>query len=89
MMTDQLKIDFEEYDRANPGIYLAFESVARAMKAKRVYFGAKAIMEIVRWNTLQSGNDQFKINNNYTAYYARKFEGLNPDCVGFFQKRVV
>lgn len=88
-MTAELQQKFREYDRANPGIYEAFERFALMVIQKRRRYGAKAIMERVRWHTMESGGDDFKINNNYTAYYVRKFEALNPKHKDFFKKRSI
>ena len=83
----ELKIKFNQYHHDNPEIYKVFKSYAlRAVKLKS-HFGAKAIFEIIRWNTEISGNDEFKINNNYTALYARLFENEYPQHTGFFRKR--
>ena len=43
-------------------------------------FGAKAVMERIRWETSAGGDDpELKIGNNHTAFYARRFNRLNPD----------
>jgi hypothetical protein len=36
-----------------------------------------------------SGNDQFKVNNNYSADYARLFEKDFPQYAGIFMKRLM
>jgi hypothetical protein len=33
--------------------------------------------------------DGFKVNNNYTPYYARLYEAEHPELKGFFAKRKV
>ena len=88
-MTIELKQQFQEYHLKNPLIYEAFESMAKQMAARRTRFGAKALMEIIRWNTMLNGGDEFKVNNNYTAYYSRMFEQNNPNYAGLFAKRTV
>lgn len=89
-MTVRLQRMFQKYDDENPHIYEAFRRFAlQAIGYGRKYYGAKSIMERVRWNTMEEGNDDFKINNNYTAYYARKFENEFPQHKGFFRKRKV
>lgn len=86
-MPDRIKADFEQYHAANPHIYAAFVQFTLYIIGKRERFGAKAIMERVRWHTLESGDDGFKINNNYTALYARKFMREHPEHAGFFVTR--
>ena len=72
----------------NPGIYALFVKFTMlTIKAGKKHFGAKAIMERVRWETMEQGKGMFKINNNYTAYYARLFEEKNPEHKGYFLKR--
>ena len=63
------------------------------------HFGAKAIMERVRWEVsvymrrshfegyVATTGEQFKVNNNYTSRYARKLISEKPEFKGFFQTR--
>lgn len=80
---------FDEYDRANPQIYESFRRFAlQVIGAGRRRFGAKAVMERIRWDTLISAKDDgFKINNNYTADYARKFIAEFPEYAEVFATR--
>jgi hypothetical protein len=80
---------FCSYHAANPHIYKKFEDVTLQTIAKGFKnYSAKGIFEIIRWNTgLAAYRDCFKINNNYTAYYARLFEDNNPQHKDFFRKR--
>lgn len=79
---------FQWYDETNPQVYVAFKKFAYELLATRRRGGAKAIMERVRWETrTMLGNDSFKINNNYTAYYARKLVAEAPRFAGFFNSR--
>jgi hypothetical protein len=50
-------------------------------------YGAKGIFEIMRWLTGVKAQGLYKVNNNYTAFYARKFENEFPQYKGFFRKR--
>jgi hypothetical protein len=89
---EQLKINFEDqfcqYDAENPQVYDKFKMMTLQTIGKGFKnYGAKGIVELIRWHTGVSGNDQFKINNNYTAFYARKFENEFPASNGFFRKR--
>jgi hypothetical protein len=80
---------FLQYDKENPQIYKRFAEISE-MYIKRGYkhIGAKSICETIRWETFISGNDDFKINNNYISGYARKFEIENPEHLGLFRKRL-
>lgn len=80
--------DFTNYDKDNPEIWGLF--VHYASEAKRKGFNryaAKSIFEIIRWETPLKNGIPFKVNNNFTADYARKMEREFPEFNGFFEKR--
>ena len=85
--------DFERYDRENPDIWEMFKKFtfqaidAQERRNAAVRVGARAVYERIRWQTMVYGNDQFKVNNNYTAAYARKFMSKYPEYAGIFQTR--
>ena len=81
---------FINWVKQNWHIYLAFEKRAlRLIRAKAKNAGAKSIVENIRWQSLLAEADQeFKINNNYTADLARLFEFMNPKYKGFFRQRI-
>lgn len=85
MITEQ---EIIKYDRENPMVWEMFKKFALEL-IERGYerIGAKMIFERIRWETTVAGNDQFKINNNYTPYYARKFEQVYPQHSEVFSKR--
>jgi len=80
---------FKAYDAANPDIWTAFKKFTFQLIDKGVAcYGAKAIFEKIRFEvTLEKGANAFKLNNNFTAKYARKFMDLYPWHKGFFQVR--
>jgi hypothetical protein len=80
---------FESYQARNPRIYEEFVHYTYQMiGAGQTKIGAKAIFERIRWESKIERNDEFKINNNYSADYARKFEQDFPNLAGIFEKRV-
>lgn len=81
---------FRQYHSENPKIYQEFEKIAFQL-IRRGYkrLSSKFICEIVRYNSMISGNDGFKINNSYTADYARLFEMTNKEYFGYFSKRLL
>lgn len=83
-----LKKDAELYDEQNPEIWEFFQKFSLQM-INRGYsrIGSKMIFERIRWETMIIGKGIFKVNNNYTPYYARKFERLYPHFEGIFAKR--
>lgn len=55
------------------------------------HFGIKAIWEAIRfdWSVrLGPSDDGFKVNNNYTAFMARRVMADHPELEGFFETRV-
>lgn len=84
-----MKKSFIQYDKENPQIWEAFQRYAGQLRATgRKRIGAKLIMERIRWDSAIGGHgDFFKINNNYTAGYARKMIEYDPDFATLFQTR--
>lgn len=81
---DNLK--FVDYHQKTPLIYDAFKiTIWKAMNKGYNEWSAKSIFEIIRWETSINGNDGFKINNNYTALYARMFANEYPEYKDFFK----
>ncbi len=83
-------VNFEQYDKENPHIWALFihySSEAKKKGFKR--YGAKSVFEVIRWHTPPNKGIPFKINNNFTADYARKMEKEFPDFEGFFEKRTL
>ena len=79
----------ETYDRENPEIWQEFKRIALKLIGKGVgRYSAKAIFEVIRYDkTIETGVEGFKLNNNFTAYYARKFIETFPFHAGFFELR--
>jgi hypothetical protein len=85
-----MKKSFRKYNEENPQIYTEFRKIAFQLigrNYKRI--GARQILEVIRYHTMISGNDQFKVNNNYSADYARLFERDFPQYAGIFMKRLM
>lgn len=79
---------FLRYHFDNPHIYDAFRSYAlRAIARGYRHWGAKGVFEVIRWESAVRGDDEFKINNNYTPLYARLFMNEHPEHEGFFRLR--
>lgn len=80
--------DAETYDRLNPQIWEYFKLFSLQMLNKGYKrIGSKMIFERIRWETMITGDGTFKVNNNYTPYYSRKFELYYPEYEGVFSKR--
>ncbi len=84
-----MALDFEEFDRANPKAWQYFVQFAKqALGAGRLILSASLITERIRWETwITTSADDFKINNNFRAFYARKFMRLYPEHGECFRTR--
>lgn len=87
--TPQEQSEFDQYHQRNPQVWQMFRRFTlEAIGAGRNRIGAKMIAERIRWETFvgdRSGD--FRINNNFPAYYARKFMAEYPEHKGVFQTR--
>lgn len=81
---------FDIYHAENPRVYELFKRFAfEAIRAGYEKFGAKSIFERARWEiSIHTRGDDFKLNNNYTAFYSRLFMKDFPQYEGFFETRI-
>lgn len=86
--------DFYWFDTQNPHVYQLFKQVALELVGtdiKRI--GAKFIWEIMRYKIYfevkKSEREKYKLNNNYTALYARKFVTDFPQFKDKFEFRAI
>lgn len=78
------------FHRANPRVYELFEQYTFEAARRRAHYSAKAIFERIRWHTeIETTGADFKLNNNFHAYYARLFMKRHPRHDGFFRTRDV
>ena len=86
---DNIERAFWQFHGAHPEVYDRLVSLARRTKAAGIrHYGIKALYEVARWQThLGSKSDEFRLNNNYTAHYARLIMMNCADLVGFFHVR--
>lgn len=81
---------FREFDEANPDLWRSFVDMAQELIAGgRKHYSARDIFAVIRWHTrgLGTDGDGFKVNNNFSAFYARRFHATYPEHVGFFELR--
>lgn len=82
---------FEQFHRLNPHIYDLLRDMAIDMRRRGIRrYGMKGLFEVLRWRyAIQThGEEGFKLNNNFTAHYARKLMMENPELDGFFETRL-
>lgn len=87
----RLERAFEEFHRANPAVYELFKSFTfKVIHRGFKHFSADMVLHRIRWyRAIETTGDTFKLNNNFLAYYARKFMEEHPEHVGFFRTRKV
>lgn len=81
---------FLDWHKANPEVWKAFESVAMdVINTGSKKWGAKAVVEVARWKLRIERRQDYAVNNNFTAYYARIFALKYPQHADFFEFREV
>lgn len=91
MYCSDIELKFWEFHHNNPHILQLFLRYAReAKRAGRSHYGAKAIFERIRWHVMveTESDDDFKLCNNHTAYYARLAMQTDPSLRGFFRTKI-
>jgi hypothetical protein len=86
---DSWEARFERFHAENPDAYDLFKKYTfEAIMAGREHFSVISIFERIRWYTdVETQGDPFKINQNFAAYYGRKFMQDFPAFEGFFRTR--
>lgn len=88
-MDDSLKRRWWEWHKKNPHVYDLFERFTmEAISKGHTHLSAWLIVNRIRWETtIATGGDDFKISNDFIAYYARLFMHNNPQFEGFFRTK--
>lgn len=85
---DELLEDFQRFDAESPEVWDEFVRFTNeAIKRGFRHFGSKAVFERIRWETAvpnTQGEVDFKLSNNFHAFYARKFNDEYPEQKNFF-----
>jgi hypothetical protein len=93
LFADRLYQKWKDFDRDNPKVWTLFERFAlEAATAGREHFGGQMVWERMRWYVMIETNDEdYKLNNDYVAYYSRMFNAKYPQFGGgqFFRTRRV
>ncbi len=78
---------FQQYDQENKHIYELYKMIAiRLAKEGRKNIGSRSIFEQMRYDySFKSNNDPFKVNNNFSPHYARKFVLEHPQYGNLFK----
>lgn len=80
---------FMAFHRANPNVYLALRKLAmNQVAAGRKRGSIKQLFEVLRYEySLRTQGDEYKLNNNYHARYARLLMESEPVLRGWFETR--
>jgi hypothetical protein len=97
-VTDQLSLTFdasiserfENFHRDNPHVYRTLVRLARewvnSTGARKL--GIKSLYEVARWRlAIETSDPEYRLNNSFTAYYARLLMAENRDLDGLFDLR--
>jgi hypothetical protein len=81
------KENFIEFDEKHPEIYELFVKFTKQAASIKNRYSAKAIFHRLRWETMVSGDGEYKIDDGWISHYARKFISEYPELEGFFETR--
>ncbi len=87
--TNQLRERFDDYHKNNPEVYDLFRRYTlQAIQSGYKHFGSQMIIEKIRWQTaIVKGDHDFKINNDFAAFYSRMFTMEYPSYSDYFRTR--
>jgi hypothetical protein len=81
---------FRLFHESNPHVYCTLRRLAREWinRTGKQKLGIGALYERARWDiAIQTNDPEFKLNNNYRAFYARLLMARERDLDGIFQLR--
>ena len=86
--TEQMREQCQRFHEENHRVWELFVKFSLQKMAEGFeHYGAKAVMERVRWETeaARPGGGEYKMNNNHTRFYAERFNKIWRE--GFFRSR--
>lgn len=83
------KMKWWAWHKKNPMVWELFEKYTyEVIHAGHQHYSHWAVIQRIRWHTdITTRHADFKIPNDYIAYYARLFHALHPKYDGFFRIR--
>jgi hypothetical protein len=86
---DDPKRRWWRWHKENPHVYQMFERFTfEAIRLGHRQLSAWLIVNRIRWETaVVTRGDDFKVSNDFIAYYARLFMALHPEYDGFFRTK--
>lgn len=85
----ETKLKWWGWHKANPHVYDMFERFALdAIQQGHTHLSAWLIVNRIRWEVaMETSGDDFKISNDFIAYYARLFHANHKKHEGFFRTK--
>ena len=89
----EMREQCEAFHKKHPEVWGLFVRFTEELiAAGHKHYSAKGIFERIRWeqdvvHLSFAKKQQFKLNNNYSSFYARRFMKMFPDQDGFFRTR--
>ncbi len=90
-MSLRLEEAFATFNAENPHVYERLVTLAKRYQRAGRKVGIAHLFEIVRWLEFVETRrkDEFKLNNNLRAYYARYIMRTEPTLAGYFDTRTL
>lgn len=89
---DRIERDFWAFHVSNPRVYDELRDHALELRRRgRSHYGIKALYEVVRFHRAMNTTDkcsEWKLNNSFTALYARMLMANEPELRDFFRTRI-
>ena len=85
-----LEQQFEAFHAENPHVYSALRHLALDAARHGRRLGIGMLFEVLRWQYAMTTTDEaseFKLNNNYRAFYARLLMEREPELQDYFETR--
>jgi hypothetical protein len=87
---DEMREQCQQFHEENPKVWTLFEQFTYdRIKKGCEHYSARGVFHRIRWETVEAktGESAFKLNDNHTPFYARRFMKLHPEHDGFFRTR--
>ncbi len=79
---------FEEFHRENPHVYERLRYMSLELVANgHSRIGMGMLFEVLRWSAMTTRDGDFKLNNNYRAFYSRMLMENEPELRDVFELR--
>ena len=88
-LNPHIEEQFVAFHTHHPEVFDLFKTFASDVRTRGfAHYSSKALMERIRWYTeIETGQTDFKINNNFSSGYARLLIQIDPSFSNFFALR--